>query len=78
MRLLEYESKEILKKHGISVPPAQLISSSGDLHFDAPSVLKVQIPLGGRGKAGDARRVSARVRCGNRVSPHLPGIGISR
>lgn len=59
MRLLEYESKEILKKHGISVPPAQLISSSGDLHVDAPSVLKVQIPLGGRGKAGGIVAVSS-------------------
>ncbi len=52
MRLLEYESKEILKKHGISVPPAQLISSSRGLQIGGPVVLKAQIPLGGRGKAG--------------------------
>ncbi len=59
MRLLEYESKQILKERGISVPTAQLISSSEDLQIDAPSVLKVQIPLGGRGKAGGIVEVSS-------------------
>lgn len=59
MRLLEYESKEILKRHGISVPPAQLISSSQDLRIEGPVVLKVQIPLGGRGKAGGIALVSS-------------------
>ncbi len=59
MRLLEYESKEILKRHGISVPPAQLISSSQELRIEKPVVLKVQIPLGGRGKAGGIALVSS-------------------
>jgi succinyl-CoA synthetase beta subunit/citryl-CoA synthetase large subunit len=59
MRLLEYESKEILKKHGISVPPAQLISSSEGLRIDGPVVLKAQIPLGGRGKAGGIVEVAS-------------------
>jgi succinyl-CoA synthetase beta subunit/citryl-CoA synthetase large subunit len=59
MRLLEYESKEILKKHGIPVPPAQLISSSQELRVEKPVVLKVQIPLGGRGKAGGIALVSS-------------------
>jgi succinyl-CoA synthetase beta subunit/citryl-CoA synthetase large subunit len=60
MRLLEYESKEILEKHGISVPASRLIASSEGLQIDAPSVLKVQIPLGGRGKAGGIALVSSR------------------
>jgi succinyl-CoA synthetase beta subunit/citryl-CoA synthetase large subunit len=59
MRLLEYESKEILKKHGISVPPAQLISTSEGLRIDGPVVLKAQIPLGGRGKAGGIVEVAS-------------------
>jgi succinyl-CoA synthetase beta subunit/citryl-CoA synthetase large subunit len=59
MRLLEHESKEILKKHGISVPPAQLISSSEGLEIGGPVVLKAQIPLGGRGKAGGIVEVAS-------------------
>ena len=51
MRLLEYESKEILKKYGILVPTGQVLSRSEDLQMQGPIVLKAQIPLGGRGKA---------------------------
>ena len=75
MRLLEYESKEILKKHGIPVPAAQLISSNEGLQIDAPAVLKVQIPLGGRGKAGGIVEVSsqkeARERAGELLSTRI-------
>ncbi len=52
MRLLEYESKEILKKYGIPVPAGQEVSRSKDLQMEGPVVLKAQIPIGGRGKAG--------------------------
>jgi len=52
MRLLEYESKEILKKYGIPVATGQVVSGSEDLQMDGPVVLKAQIPLGGRGKSG--------------------------
>ncbi len=52
MRLLEYESKEILKKYGIPLPNGQVVRSSADLRMDGPVLLKAQIPLGGRGKAG--------------------------
>ncbi len=52
MRLLEYESKEILKEYGIPVPTGQAVSRSTDLQMEGPVVLKAQIPLGGRGKAG--------------------------
>ena len=52
MRLLEYESKEILKEYGIPVPTGQAVSRSKDLQMEGPVVLKAQIPLGGRGKVG--------------------------
>jgi succinyl-CoA synthetase beta subunit len=52
MRLLEYESKEILKEYGMPVPTGQTVSSSKDLQIDGPVVLKAQIPIGGRGKRG--------------------------
>ncbi len=52
MRLLEHESKEILKNYSIPLPTGQVVRSSADLRMDGPVLLKAQIPLGGRGKAG--------------------------
>jgi succinyl-CoA synthetase beta subunit/citryl-CoA synthetase large subunit len=52
MRLLEFEAKNILSKHKIPVPKSVLLNSPAPLDIDYPVFLKVQIPLGGRGKAG--------------------------
>lgn len=52
MRLLEYESKEILAKSGIPTPAGIVVSSPGPVSLPAPVVIKAQIPLGGRQKAG--------------------------
>src|SRR5271157_1731153 len=57
MKILEYEAKKLLKEAGIPVPAGVLISSPGDLpsHLaDLPEsiVLKAQVDVGGRGKAG--------------------------
>ena len=54
MRLLEYESKQILKKYGFKVPEGVLVTSPSEApsQMDYPAVLKAQIPVGGRGKAG--------------------------
>lgn len=52
MRLLEYESKELLAKYQISIPKGTIVSSSEGVNIDKPVVVKAQIPLGGRGKAG--------------------------
>jgi len=52
MRLLEYESKEILSKYQIPTPAATLISKGGPLDIKGPVMLKSQIPVGGRGKSG--------------------------
>jgi succinyl-CoA synthetase beta subunit len=52
VHLFEYESKEILKRYQIALSPGQLISSSENIRVDSPVMLKAQIPLGGRGKAG--------------------------
>ncbi len=60
MRLLEYEAKTLLAQAGIRVPRSKLITSpsaSVDLAF--PVILKVQIPMGGRGKAGGIRRAES-------------------
>ncbi len=59
MRLLEYESKEILMKYKIPTPPGQLVTSAEEIKIDGPVMLKAQIPLGGRGKAGGILEVSS-------------------
>ena len=57
MKLLEYESKQLLKTSGLAVPKSKLVP---DLTTDVflPSVIKSQVPVGGRGKAGGIAIVS--------------------
>jgi len=56
MRLLEFQAKRMLQSHGIPVPKSQMIRSADDLKGLAfPTVLKAQVPVGGRGKAGAIR-----------------------
>ncbi|MFQ5951160.1 MAG: ATP-grasp domain-containing protein, partial [Candidatus Geothermarchaeales archaeon] len=62
MRLLEHEAKRLFAEYGIPVPEGVLISKP----FEAkeairktatPAVLKAQLPIGGRGKAGAVKIV---------------------
>ena len=52
MRLLEFESKEILKKYQILIPPGILITADTPIEIKHPMMLKAQIPSGGRSKSG--------------------------
>jgi len=57
MRLLEFQGKELFKKYGLSVPEACLVNSRDEAVQAAaklgyPLVLKSQLTVGGRGKAG--------------------------
>ncbi|PWR72801.1 succinate--CoA ligase subunit beta [Methanospirillum lacunae] len=57
MKLLEYEAKEILKDAGVPVPKGILIRAGDDAGAGAAQigelvVVKAQIDVGGRGKAG--------------------------
>jgi succinyl-CoA synthetase beta subunit len=57
MRLSEHEAKEVLKGYGIPVPAGVLIRSPGELAphlriFGDELVLKAQVAVAGRGKAG--------------------------
>ena len=57
MRLLEYETKRIFSEQGITIPRSELIQSSEGFRelsgkFSFPVVLKAQVPVGGRKKAG--------------------------
>lgn len=56
MRLLEYEAKALLAKSKIKTPSSRIIKRSVGA-IDVPVVLKSQVPVGGRGKAGGIRIV---------------------
>ncbi len=49
MKLLEYEAKQILTAHGVPTPRSYIAGESAEF---LPAVLKSQVPVGGRGKAG--------------------------
>lgn len=64
MRLLEFQAKELFAEYGIPVPPSAPSRSADearklarDLGF--PFVLKIQVPVGGRGKAGGIQKCSS-------------------
>ncbi len=52
MRLLEFESKEILRKYKITTPTGVVVSKDDPLDIKYPAMLKAQIPIGGRAKSG--------------------------
>lgn len=57
MKLFEYEAKDIIKNHGIPIPGSGVAASAGEAEAIArkmgkPVVLKAQILVAGRGKAG--------------------------
>lgn len=54
MKLLEYEAKKILRNDGIAVPKSFIARSTADF---LPAVIKSQVPIGGRGKAGGVKVV---------------------
>ena len=57
MRLLEHESKEILRLFGIPTPKGQLVSGQERLEIQGPVILKAQIPLGTLGEPRDVAGV---------------------
>lgn len=59
MRLLEFQAKRLFSEHGIPIPKNVLIESPTDLEsLPYPVVLKAQVPVGGRGKAGAIKPVT--------------------
>lgn len=65
MKIHEYQAKEILKQHGILVPAGLLVERMEDADAKAeeigfPLVIKAQVHVGGRGKAGAIKIVSDR------------------
>jgi succinyl-CoA synthetase beta subunit len=53
MKLFEYQGKQLFETHDISIPQGKIIESKSDLSgFVFPCILKAQVLIGGRGKAG--------------------------
>jgi len=57
VRFLEYEGKQLLNRQGIEIPRGSLVGTSEEAELatkeiGGPVVIKAQIPVGGRGKAG--------------------------
>ena len=55
MNLFEYQGKELYKKYGIDTPNSFFVSELENLknhNLNFPLVVKSQVQVGGRGKAG--------------------------
>src|SRR5947209_6282761 len=63
MDLLEYQGKQLFERHGVPIPPGrhaatvdEAVSAAQELGF--PCVVKAQVQIGGRGKAGGIKLAS--------------------
>ncbi len=82
MLLLEHDAKSLLARSGVAVPPGVFVGSALELGEavlpPGPWVVKAQVPVGGRGKAGAIRfadnvtalAVAVDAICGMRVKGH--------
>ncbi len=71
MKLFEYKAKELMRRYGIPVPEGFVVSSPDQIErVDGPVMVKAQVLIGGRGKAGgikpakdveEAREVASRI-----------------
>jgi len=65
MDLLEYQGKQLFRKHGVPVPDGQPAASVGEVleaavELGFPVVIKAQVQIGGRGKAGGIKLANDR------------------
>lgn len=58
MLLIEADGKALLAEHGVAVPGSVLVADAtiGELPGEGPWIVKAQVPVGGRGKAGGVLR----------------------
>lgn len=60
MKLHEYQAREVFRQHGLPVPPERVASTPEEAEAAArelggPVVIKAQVHVGGRGKAGGVK-----------------------
>ena len=74
MMLLEHDAKELLAADGVPVPMGML-ATTVDMELpaslDAPWMVKAQIPIGGRGKAGGIKRADTVIELRQRLGELL-------
>jgi succinyl-CoA synthetase beta subunit len=71
MKLFEYKAKELMRRYGVPVPEGFVVSSPEEIErLPGPVMVKAQVLIGGRGKAGgikpaenveEARAVASRI-----------------
>ena len=61
MMLLEHDAKTLLGELGLPIPPGTLLREGEPLPLVTEGVVKAQVPVGGRGKAGGIRVARDRV-----------------
>lgn len=65
MRLLEYQGRSLLMEAGVPLPPGEVVESGEEAYrvtkekLGGKAVVKAQVPVGGRGKAGGVKIVSS-------------------
>lgn len=86
MKFLEYEAKKIFESYGIPVPKGVLIRSPGDLDSGVAQdlgenvMLKAQVNVGGRGKAGGiikADKETMKVAAGDLFGRDIKGLSVN-
>jgi succinyl-CoA synthetase beta subunit len=60
MNIHEYQARDLLRRHGVPVPPGEVVTTAEEAaaaaeHFGGTVVIKAQVHAGGRGKAGGVK-----------------------
>ncbi len=80
LKLLEYEAKKVFKKYGIPTPEGRMVTTPEEAaeytaSIGKPVVIKVQLPVGGRGKAGGVKFADTPMEA-EKVAQELLGVTI--
>ncbi len=85
MKLQEYRSKEILARHGVPISPGEIATTPEQARASAqriggPVVVKAQVLVGGRGKAGGVKLAAtpdeAAARAGEIIGLQIKGVTV--
>ncbi|MFH1278741.1 MAG: ADP-forming succinate--CoA ligase subunit beta [Candidatus Eisenbacteria bacterium] len=63
MKIHEYQARDIFRRHGVRVPDGEAVTTAADARsaaerIGAPVMVKAQVHVGGRGKAGGVKYVA--------------------
>ena len=80
MKVHEYQAKELFARYGIPVPPGTVVTSAAEAETAAarvgkPVVVKAQVLVGGRGKAGGVKIAQTPAEAREKAS-HILGMDI--